>query len=77
MRRTTLILADQRLRQLKGLAAERGQTLSTLVDQFLAEGIHRATGFKQRVKPLPVFNMGAPKVNIDDRDQLWEEMERG
>jgi hypothetical protein len=76
MRRTTLILDDRRLLQLKRLAAERGQTLSALVDQFLAEGIHRSTAPRKSARSLPVFNMGAPKVDLNDRDQLSEKMER-
>jgi hypothetical protein len=41
MKRTTLILKDRRLHELKRLAAERGQTLSAVVDEFLADGIRR------------------------------------
>jgi hypothetical protein len=75
MKRTTLILDDRRLIQVKRLAAERGETISAVVDQFLAEGIRRATAPKRRGAPLPVFDMGEPKVNVADRDQLWELME--
>jgi hypothetical protein len=76
MKRTTLILHDRRLMELKRLAAERGQTLSAVVDEFLAEGLRRSSAPKKRVVTLPVFDMGEPRVNIADRDQLWELMER-
>jgi hypothetical protein len=76
MKRTTLILDDRRLIDLKRLAAARGETLSAVVDQFLAEGIRRASAPKKRGAPLPVYKMGEPKVNVADRDQLWEAMER-
>ncbi len=76
MKRTTLILEDRRLIELKRLAAERGQTISAVVDEFLAEGIRRASASKRRNPSLPVFYMGEPGVNVADRDQLWEAMER-
>ena len=76
MRRTTLILEDRRLLEIKRLAAERGQTLSSLVDEFLAEGLKRARTPKRRSSTLPVFNMGGPRINIADRDHLLDVLER-
>jgi len=76
MRRTTLILDDLRLMDLKRLAAERGTTLSAVVDEFLADGIRRARLARKRTPALPVFNMGEPWVDIADRDQLWQTMEQ-
>lgn len=76
MRRTTLILDERRIVDLKRLAADQGRTLSALVDEFLAEGIRRSRAPKKRSTHLPVFDMGEPRVNIDDRDQLWDVMER-
>jgi hypothetical protein len=76
MTRTTLILQERRLGELKRLAVERNQTLSSLVDEFLADGIRRARAPKRRAPPLPIFDMGKPRVNVADRDQLWEAMER-
>jgi len=62
--------------ELKRLAAERGQTLSAVVDEFLAEGIRRASAPKRRAATLPVFDMGEPRVNVADRDQLESVMEQ-
>jgi hypothetical protein len=76
MKRTTLILDDRRLIELKRLAAERGQTVSALVDEFLAEGIRRVAAPRKGRASIPVFDMGEPRVNVADRDQLWEAMER-
>jgi hypothetical protein len=76
MKRTTLILHERRLAELKRVAAERGQTISSLVDELLSDGIRRTRAPKRRAPSLPVFNMGEPRVNIADRDQLWEAMER-
>ena len=76
MKRTTLILQERRLVELKHLAAERGQTLSAVVDEFLADGIRRSRATKRPASQLPVFDMGEPRVNVADRDQLWAALER-
>lgn len=76
MARTTLILHDNRLAEVKRIAANRGQTISAVVDEFLAEGIQRAKSPKRPSPVLPLFNMGEPAVNIADRDQLFDRMER-
>lgn len=76
MTRTTLILQDRRLADLKRLAAERGETLSSLVDQFLAEGLSRSRAPKRRLTRLPAFRMGEPLVDINDRDRLFDAMDR-
>jgi hypothetical protein len=74
MTRTTLIIDEQRLVELKRLAAERRQTLSSLVDEFLREGLRRAREPRKPKPPakLPSFDMGRPAVNLADRDQLGE-----
>ena len=55
--------------ELKRLATERGRTLSAFVDEFLADGLRRSFAPKSAVS-LPGFDMGEPRVNIADRDQL-------
>jgi hypothetical protein len=75
MSRTTLILADHRLTEIKRLAADRGKTISAVVDEFLAEGLQRAHAPKRRTVTLPTFNMGEARVNVADRDQLQEFLE--
>jgi hypothetical protein len=76
MKRTTLILDERRLGELKRVAAERGQTLSRVVDEFLAEGLRRSRAPKKKTTTLPVFRMGEPRVDLADRHRLWETMER-
>ena len=75
MRRTTLILHERRLAELKRIAAERGQTVSAVVDEFLSDGIRRTRQPKRAKTGLPVFDMGQSRVNVADRDQLWDLME--
>jgi hypothetical protein len=72
MKRTTLVIDEERLVELRRLAAARHQTLSALVDELLRQGLEKARR-PQRRKPrpsLPSFPMGKPRVNIADREQL-------
>jgi hypothetical protein len=77
MARTTLIIGDQRMLELKRLAVARSQTLSSLVDELLRQGIERARQPHRQSRPsrLPVFDMGKPRVHIADRDQLHDFLE--
>ena len=75
MARTTLILHDRRLAEIKRIAVDRGQTISAVVDEFLAEGVRRSQAPKRKTVTLPVFDMGEPRVNVADRDQLFDLME--
>ena len=62
--------------ELQRVAAERGRTLSAVVDEFLAEGLGRSSAPKRRAATLRAFDMGEPLANVADRDQLWEAIER-
>ena len=65
------MLDEQRLVELKRLAALRRQTVSSLVDEFLATGLQRAKASRgSKPRRLPTFDMGKPRVNVADRDQL-------
>jgi hypothetical protein len=76
--RTTLILDQQRLVELKKLAAVEQRTLSDLVDEFLRSGLEQRKNPRRRRMPvvLPGFSMGRPRVHLADRDQLLELMEK-
>ncbi len=72
--KTTLIIADPVYKDLKRRAAERGETISSLVAELLRKGLakHRKP---VPLRPLPVFDLGRPRLNIADRDALYEAME--
>jgi hypothetical protein len=72
--RTTLVLDEQAFAQLRQIAAEEGRTLSSVVDETLRIGIERRQSGQQTDVPnfLPAFSMGAPRVNIADRDKLYD-----
>lgn len=72
--KTTLILPDHVVRELKRLAARRGETLSAVVAETLRRGLaqpERAAG----LVPLPTHSIGRPLVDIADRDALYRAMD--
>ena len=73
--RTTLILPDELMRELKRRAAERGETLSSVVEETLRRGLD-AGRRSVVVEPLPSYSMGRPMVDIADREELYRTMEK-
>jgi len=72
--KTTLVIPDPVFRDLKRRAAERNETLSALVTEYLRKGrTERPKSVK--LPPLPSFNLGREKVNVADRDALYEATE--
>lgn len=71
--RTTLIIDDALFRRLKTLAAEQGRTLSQVTQEVLQRGLDepRPTVRRKAVN-LPSFGMGAPRVDVADRDRLLD-----
>jgi len=75
MKRTTLILEEGCMDAVRELARREGRPMSEVVNELLAEGLQRrrskaAVGFE-----LPRFRMGAPRVDVADRDALEAAME--
>lgn len=74
--RTTLVIEDQIMKRLKALAAERGRTLSSLVEAFLRQGLEREQAkTREPLEPIPTFDVGRIKANVADRDELYRVME--
>lgn len=73
--RTTLIIPDQLMRELKRQAARRGATLSAVVAEALRRGLEQPHARPAEIPPLPTHSMGRPKVDLADRDALYREME--
>jgi plasmid stability protein len=61
--KTTLILPEHIVRELKRRAARRGQTLSAIVAETLRRGLARPER-EARPASLPVHHMGKPLVDI-------------
>ncbi|NUN98749.1 MAG: hypothetical protein HUU16_21545 [Candidatus Omnitrophica bacterium] len=75
MKRTTLVLEDGCMEGVRELAKRENRQISQVVNELLAEGLQRRRRGKRPPFELPAFDMGAPRVNIADRDQLENAME--
>ncbi|HEU4996619.1 MAG TPA: hypothetical protein VFT29_17505 [Gemmatimonadaceae bacterium] len=73
--KTTLIIPDHIVRELKRRAARRGTTLSAVVAEVLRRGLESRAGGQTPPPPLPVHRMGRPMANLADRDALYAAME--
>lgn len=75
--RTTLIIDDDLFRELKKRAAEQRRTLSEVTQDALRHGLHERKPARpaKPAKP-PSFAMGKPAVDLSDRDQLYEILDR-
>jgi predicted transcriptional regulator len=75
--RTTLDLDDALLRRAKKTAAERGSTLTRVIEEALREHLvlPRPSGKAYRLKLLTRKAGMAPGVDIADRDAVYHRME--
>ncbi len=71
--KTTLVLPDNLVRTIKRRAAERGTTLSQVVAEALTRGLEAAP--ITDLPPLPTHRMGTPRVDVADRNALYDAME--
>lgn len=72
-RRTTLVLDESILRELKKIAADEQKTLSAVTYQVIRSGLaKRSQPKKTPARKLPAFSMGRPKVDVADRDRLYD-----
>lgn len=78
--KTTLNLDDHLLREAKKRAAERGTTLTKIVEEALRDALSSdeigdEIGDEGEVRWV-VVDGGPPRVDIDDRNALYEFLER-
>lgn len=75
--RTTLVIDNELFRELKRRAAEEGRTLSAVTQEALRRGLapRQARRRPKRVKLLS-FHMGKPLVDLADRNQLYDVLDR-
>ena len=74
--KTTLVISDEVVRQLKQAAARQHKTMSDLVETAL-RALLRGRAPKQNLPELPLFDTGGAKVDVSNRDALYDLMERG
>ena len=70
--RTTLIVSEELMRELKRLAGVHGKTLSAVVEETLRRGLAPAD---RDLAPLPTHRMGRPRVDVADRNTVRGVME--
>ena len=73
--KTTLNINDATMVQLKREAARQGRTMSELVETALRMLLAKPNA-KVELPPLPAFRSGGARVNVANRDALYEAMER-
>jgi hypothetical protein len=74
--KTTLNISDVTMRELKKMAARQGRTLSELVEAALRALLQQKAAPPGDLPPLPTFNSGGARVDIANREVLYEVMER-
>ena len=76
--RTTINLPDDLLRSLKKRAAERGTTVTALIEDSLRAALAERAS-RARAKPIRLKTYGRsglqPGVDLDDSAALWDLME--
>lgn len=75
MSKTTLIIPDPLMRRLKREAARQGTTISALVERALRMMLEETTA-PAEILPLPRFHGGVPRVDIANREALYDVMEQ-
>ena len=72
--KTTLNIDKTVMAQLKREAARQGRTMSELVETALRM-LFRARKKTKGLPPLPAFRSGGARVDVSDRDALYQAME--
>lgn len=77
--RTTLNLDDSVMRQLREEAARQGRTMSELMESALRLFLREQGAARESIagSELPTFDSGGARVDIADRDALYDAMESG
>lgn len=73
--KTTLNIDDTVMRRLKHEAARQGRTMSEMVETALRL-LLEAQRERTSLPPMPTFDSGGALVDIADRDELYDAMER-
>lgn len=75
--RTALIIEDSIFRELKRLAVDQKRTLSDVTQEALRRGLaERTPSSRRRRVRLPSFALGRPRVDLADRNHLFDALDR-
>jgi hypothetical protein len=72
--KTTLNISDSVMKELKEEAARQGRTMSELVETALRMLLHERPR-NGKLPPLPEFDSGGARVDLANRNALYEVME--
>lgn len=70
--KTTLVIPDPVMRRAKSAAAERGTTLSALVEAALRAYLDTRPPPPADLPPLPVWDTGGLRIDVADREALYQ-----
>ena len=73
--KTTLSISDATMRAVKREAARRGQTMSELVESALRQTLGQSKPVG-KLPPMPAFSSGGSRVDVSDRNSLYDAMGR-
>jgi hypothetical protein len=73
--KTTLNISDVVMGRLRREAARQGRTMSELVEIALRALLQKPAR-PEALPPLPEFTSGGARVNVANRDALYDVMER-
>lgn len=73
--KTTLNISDTVMQALKAEAARQGRTMGELVEAALRTMLEGRSP-EVELPELPVFHSGSARVNVANRDMLYDIMER-
>lgn len=77
MTRTTLDLDSSVLVQLRRRARAEHKSMGQLASERLAVSLGEEAPAEPQPFSWPVWQMGKPKVELDDKDALWRALDAG
>jgi hypothetical protein len=69
--KATIVIDDGVFVRVKHEAAKRKSTISSVIESALRQSLDRKPA-RKRLKPLPKFHGGKERVDVSDRDALYE-----
>ena len=76
MKRTTLALDDRIHERIREISRVEGRQFQECANDLLAAGLAARNRKPEPASPLPVFSLGEAKVDLADRDALFDLMDR-
>ena len=75
--KTTLDISDATMRELEQRAVQQGQTLSELMEAAIRSVLRPPRNVTMDLPPLPELHSGGAKVDVADREALYDVLEHG